>query len=380
MRRRSQLRRVAIALSCLLCATASAHDANSVAGIPVAGIPVVFEARTQQNEAIIEPTRRALSILRSRSGLYAAEQRPLLETLIEAESELGHVEQASRDLLWLERVNTAALSNDPIRHARELTRVGDWHCRLGDFFSGRARHRLAIKSARKLGVDAEVVSAELGLGRCALHEYSARGMRTSGATFEEYRGAIRDPALAGSDQAGSRGGGGRGLRTEAESAVRDAARRATSSATLTAQAKADALLFAGDWFQLKGFTRTARGYYTAAAQLRSTIGDQLDTPVRVLYAIPPLALRAFSAKRAARNERFVVVEFTVRADGSVETPRVLERNVTKSMLDETLASLRSARYRPRVVDGEPVESRIVMRQSFDDPRELSTSLRYSNAE
>jgi TonB family protein len=130
---------------------------------------------------------------------------------------------------------------------------------------------------------------------------------------------------------------------------------------------------------LKGFTRTARGYYAEAAKLRST-GDELDTPVRVLYAIPPLALRAYSAKPAVRNERFVVVEFTVRADGSVETPRVLERNVTKSMLDETLAALRSARYRPRVVNGEPVESRIVMRQSFDESRAVSTSLGYSNAE
>jgi TonB family protein len=353
----------------LLCAGASADEPSSA----------VFEARSQQNDAVIEPARRALSIIRSRSGLYAAEQRPLLTALIEAESQLGHLKEASRDLLWLERVNAATLSGDPIRHARELTRVGDWHCRLGDFFRGRARHRLAIKSARLLGSDAELVSAQLGLGRCALHEYSARGMRTAGAIFEEYRGAIRDPALAGSDQAGSSGGGGRGLRTEAERAVRDAARRAVSSQTLTAQAKADTLLFAGDWFQLKGFTRTARGYYAEAAKLRST-GDELDTPVRVLYAIPPLALRAYSAKPAVRRERFVVVEFTVRADGSVETPRVLERNVTKSMLDETLAALRSARYRPRVVNGEPVESRIVMRQSFDEARAMTTSLSYSNAE
>jgi hypothetical protein len=224
MRRRSQLKRVAIALSCLLCAGASADEPSSA----------VFEARSQQHDAVIAPARRALSIIRSRSGLYAPEQLPLLTTLIEAESQLGHIKEASRDLLWLERVNAASLSSDPIRHARELTRVGDWHCRLGDFFSGRARHRLAIRSARTLGIDAELVSAELGLGRCALHEYSARGTRTAGAVFEEYRGAIRDPALVGSDQAGSRGGGGRGLRTEAERAVRDAARRAVSSQTLTA--------------------------------------------------------------------------------------------------------------------------------------------------
>ena len=375
MRRRSHLGRVAIALSCLLSATTSAQAPN----------PAVFEASSQPNEAAIQPARQALSIIRSRNGLYAAEQRPLLEMLIEAESQLGHIKQASSDLLWLERVNAASRSSDPIRYARELTRAGDWHCRLGDFFNGRARHRLAIESARDLGADAELVNAKLGLGRCALHEYSSRGMRTSGAVFEEYRGTIRDPAMAGSDQVLPSRGGGRGLRAEAEQAVRQAAHLASSSQTLTAQARADTLLFAGDWFQLKGFTRTARNYYAAAAQLRGShvgqpLGDQLDTPVRVLYAIPPAALRAFRTKATARSERFVVVEFTVRADGSVETPRVLERNVTKSMLDETLDSLRAARYRPRVVNGQPVESRIVMRQSFDDPRDPSSSLRYSNAE
>lgn len=369
MRRRSHLRRVAIALSCLLCAGASAHESNAA----------VFAARSQQNEAAIEPTRRALSVLRNRNGLYASEQRPLLELLIEAESQRGNLKQASRDLALLERVNAASLGGDPTRHARELTRVADWHCRLGDFFGGRSRHRSAIQAARQLGVDAELVNAQLGLARCALHEFSAHGLRTAGTVFEEYRGTIVNPTVLGNEGSGTRGGG-RALRLAAERAVRDAARVASSSKTLAPQAQVDTLLFAGDWFQLKGFTRTARSYYTEAAKLQGFLGDRLDSPVRVRYAIPPLALRAYGSKPPARSERFLVVEFTVRADGSVATPRVLERNVTKSMVDETLDSLRAARYRPRVVNGRPVESRIVMRQSFDDPRELGTSLSYSNAE
>jgi hypothetical protein len=79
------------------------------------------------------------------------------------------------------------------------------------------------------------------------------------------------------------------LRSEAERALRDAARLASTSSTLDVRDRVDALLFAGDWFQLKGFARTARNYYVQAAQLLPSVGnadERLAAPVRVLYAIP----------------------------------------------------------------------------------------------
>jgi hypothetical protein len=337
-----------------------------------------------QYDAAIAPARRALAIIRSRKGLHAEEQRLLLELLVDAESQLGLLEEASDDLKFLERVSAASQAADPLRHATTLTNVGDWFCRLGAFFAGRDRHRRAIEAFEQREVEAELLKAKMGLAKCSLHELSAQGIRTAAGIFEEYRG----PILRGSSFSGNSPSYGyhvsRGLRNEGERALRDAARLATASSTLSARAKLDTLLFAGDWFQLKGFSNTARDYYAQAAQLLGTLesaDDRLDTPVRVLYAIPSLALRAYRVAPPKRGERFIVVEFTVRADGSVQTPKVIERNVTKSMVDETLDALRSARYRPRVIDGAPVESRkVVLRQSFDDPRELSTSVAYSNAE
>jgi tetratricopeptide (TPR) repeat protein len=337
-----------------------------------------------QYDAAIAPARRALAIIRSRNGLYAGEQRVVLELLIDAQSQLGLVEEASDDLKLLERVSAASQSADPIRHAVTLTSVGDWYCRLGEFFAGRDRHRRASEALAGMNVEAELLNAKLGMARCSLHELSAQGIRSSGGTFEEYRGPIVRSSSFNAGSSSYRFHVGRSLRNEGENAVEEAARLAIESSTLSARAKVDTLLFAGDWFQLKGFTNTARKYYSQAAQMLSSASnadDRFDTPVRVLYAIPPLALRAYRLAPPKRSERFLVVEFTVRADGSVQRPRVIERNVTKSMVDETLDALRSARYRPRVVDGEPVESpKVVLRQSFDDPRELSSSVTYSNAE
>jgi tetratricopeptide (TPR) repeat protein len=338
----------------------------------------------QEYEAAIVPARRALAIIRSRNGLYAEEQLGLLQLLVNAQSQLGRVKEAADDLSFQERI-FASSDSGPARHAQMLTGIGDWYCRIGDFYAGRDRHRRAIEMLQDSSHENELLNAQLGLARCSLHELSSQGIRTSAGVFEEYRGPIVRAGSFNANNPSYRYHLTRGLRQEGESALRDAADWVVKSDTASAKTKVDTLLLAGDWFQLKGFTNTARRYYVQAAKLLDAAqkgGDQFETPVRVLYAIPPIALRGFAAPVPDRSERFLVVEFTVRADGTVQTPKVLQRNVTKSMVDETLDALRSARFRPRVVNGEPVEVRgVQLRQSFDDPRELSGGgLAYSNAE
>jgi tetratricopeptide (TPR) repeat protein len=335
-------------------------------------------------EAAIDPARRALALIRSRNGLYAEEQIVLLQLLVNAQSQLGRVAEAADDLRFQERI-VAANAPDPAGRGAMLTRIADWYCRIGEFFAGRERHRDAMELLQNSSNEHDLLNAQLGLARCSLHELSAQGIRTSAGVFENYRGPITRAGSFNATSSSYRYHVARGLRQEGESAMREAAAWVVDSKTLSARTKVDTLLFAGDWFQLKGFTNTARSYYVQAAKLLDAAqkgDDRFETPVRVLYAIPPIALRAFASPIPSRSERFLIVEFTVRADGTVQRPKVLERNVSKSMVDETLDALRTARYRPRVINGEPVEVRgVQLRQSFDDPRELSGSaLAYSNAE
>jgi protein TonB len=63
------------------------------------------------------------------------------------------------------------------------------------------------------------------------------------------------------------------------------------------------------------------------------------------------------AKRRNVTEGAVTVEYTVDESGAVRDPRVLESS-PKGLFDEaTLDALRRWRYRPKLVDGEPVASR-----------------------
>ena len=119
------------------------------------------------------------------------------------------------------------------------------------------------------------------------------------------------------------------------------------------------LLQAGDWFQVKDHYRAARSYYAMAEELAASSGFEhpLATPVQLLYPLPPTALRARGLPRDADTEaRYVEVEFRVHADGTVDTERVVQRDLGKSAVNEVLNALSVARYRPRFVDGRAVDT------------------------
>jgi len=61
-----------------------------------------------------------------------------------------------------------------------------------------------------------------------------------------------------------------------------------------------------------------------------------------------------AAARKAKIEGFVVVEFSVAADGSTADRRVVEASPAGIFDSAALAAVEKFRYKPRVVDGAPV--------------------------
>ena len=140
------------------------------------------------------------------------------------------------------------------------------------------------------------------------------------------------------------------LTAEAERALVRATRVAEHSGDQELQFTA--ALAAGDWFQIKDYTRAARDFYAKAQALalKNSPDPLLVQPVLLLYPYPPLALRARDAA-PSQPGRAVETEFTVRADGRVDGERVIVREAGKTAVDEVLNALRAARYRPRFENG-----------------------------
>jgi hypothetical protein len=285
---------------------------------------------------------------------------------VELRSLQGDIDAALAALAYIESISERMDGRVSSQHATTLARIAGWHCRLGEFESGRQRFRRSIE---RLGdAHAEILTgALLGLARCSFHELAAEGVSTSLAPSESYRGPVlrRNRMSIGSPAFRYRIH--KILRPEGDEAIRYAARLA-ETATLVPERRVPVLLQAGDWFQAKDHTRSARRYYASAqrwVQRAIVADDPLVAPVQILYPVPALALRGVSVHEDSAPGRYVEIEFTVRSDGRVDRERVLTREPGKSAADETLQALQAARYRPRVVDGKPVDTEGVrFRQTF----------------
>ena len=83
--------------------------------------------------------------------------------------------------------------------------------------------------------------------------------------------------------------------------------------------------------------------------------------------MPVHALPVRGVDSTSGTRRVVEIEFTVLADGKSDRERIISRGAGKSAVDETLSSLRAARFRPRIVDGRAVEApNVVLRQAIPD--------------
>jgi TonB family protein len=134
----------------------------------------------------------------------------------------------------------------------------------------------------------------------------------------------------------------------------------------------ETLIQLGDWYQLKHQPEKALVYYRRAAGVLASMNSPspeaaaaLTFPVRIYYPLPPLAMRNRQLSREQTEEKYVSVEFTVTGTGDVQDAKVIEQNGTSRQASEALEAIRAARFRPKFVDGEPVETQgVVNREVF----------------
>jgi tetratricopeptide (TPR) repeat protein len=334
---------------------------------PLIGLADTLRA-TQQFDAAIEPLTRAVGILRRDTGLYDERQYLLLMQLTDLHSLLGDATAATSSLAYMERVSESTHGRHSLQHALALTNIAAWHCRLGRFDSGRERYRRSIQRLQGLADADALIEALLGFAGCCLDELAAEGIATAPQSLQNYRGPIVRTHRMSVDSPSFQLRVLKVLGADGDQALRRAAQLAETKA-LAPERRVAVLLRVGDWFQAKDRSRTARRYYTSAqtwAQRAVGAEDPFAAPVQVLYPVPPLALRSRGAHDSTAAERFIELEFTVRADGHVDNERVVMRAPGKSAADETMQALQVARFRPRMVNGQALDTTGVrFRQPFN---------------
>lgn len=310
---------------------------------------------------------RALIIARRNYGLFDINQQGVLRQLGASLAKLGRGDEAARHMNYMLRVGEQSYGKGDPRLAPLMCEVAEWYSEAGAFEPARSLFRSAIAIVdRKLGRnDVALVEPLRGLARSFTQElfYSTRGIRTD---------REKAPTDADGTSNQNKSLNPRYLAPEGEKALERTLKILESQPQPPREMYIGALLQLGDWRQIRHQPDRALPLYHRAAQLlasepspaasssaataKKDEAPLLTFPVRVYYPMPWLATRNLTLEADEVDETFVQVEFTVTKNGDVADARIVEENGTARQVAESLEAIRAARFRPKFVNGEPVDT------------------------
>jgi TonB family protein len=341
---------------------------------PLRGLGYTLALLDRHAEAI-PYLERSLILGRRSHGLFDMSQQGALRQLAASLAQTGKLPEAEKHMLYLQRVGERTYGDRDPRMSPVLCVIGDWYVDTGNFILGRDRYREALQIVeRKLGKkDLAAVEPLRSLGRSYVQEVYF---------FTHGYQPLRERAPLDPEGSELKAVNPKYISSDGEKALERALAIVESHPEAPPLLLTETLLQLGDWFQLKHQPEKALAHYRRAAALVASIDVStmsvlpLSFPVRIYYPMPPLAMRNRQLAPEEIEEKFVAVEFTVTDKGGVQDAKVIEQNGTSRQASEALHAIRAARYRPKFVNGEPVDtlgviSREVfkMRKSSDEDKQ-----------
>jgi TonB family protein len=325
---------------------------------PLRGIGYTLAAAGRHQEALPH-LERALLVAHHSFGLFDMGQQGILVALATSLTLTGQPNEAQRHMQYLLRAAQSTYGARDPRTAPVLCVIGDWYADLGVFSTARAYFREAI----------DVVQRKLGKNDPALIE-PLRALARS-YTQELYLATRGTRVSADSDATDARANA-KVLANDGERALEQALQILEQSPASAHDSLGATLVQLGDWYQTKQLPDKALPHYrrawtTIAALEQSADGTvkAFNVPAMLYYPTPLLATRNQRAPATQIDIFFVQVEFTVAPDGTVKDARAVESDATQRQVADTLGAIRAARFRPKFVNGEPVETTsVTYRETF----------------
>jgi TonB family protein len=344
------------------------------------GLQIVEAQGIQASPALVDPLRglgyslalldrhqeaipyleRALIVGRRSYGLFDPNQQGMLRQLASSLTHEGRIEDAQKQILYIQRIGEQAYGRRDPRMSPVLCLIGNWYVDTGNFSLGRDRFREAMGLVeRKLGKnDPALVEPLRSLGRSYVQEIY---FMTQGFT------PLQDRAPLDFQGVEPKAINPKYISSDGEKALERALALLDARPDTTPMVLTETLIQLGDWYQLKHQPEKAVAYYRRAATVVASMSSPspeaasaLSFPVRIYYPLPPLAMRNRQLAPEQIDEKFVSVEFTVTGMGDVQDAKVVEQNGTSRQASEALQAIRASRFRPKFVNGEPVDTQGVV--------------------
>jgi len=317
-----------------------------------------YDAR--RYDLAVESFERAVALNRRAEGLFNESQLPMLEKYVHALTELGRYEDALVAQRYALRVVGKRHGERSLQFARQLEALGRWYSQVGAYEASRMILRRVedlIESLPDASL-AERVGPLTALAENARRWLSDPQLRDASAD-EARRAIFGDPTLPTPLGLSPSTIASEGLRA-LEHAVKIIEEAQDAPPALAAAVRAQL----GDWHQARGDADLALQSYRVAWQLAGTAADDgalrqslFGAPLLLYYIAPDSWNRYAQRPPDEVTLRHVELELTVGTDGKARDPQPpTDADPDDRAVEQTLRAAGTARYRPRLVEGEPVET------------------------
>lgn len=338
----------------------------------VAGLATNYYA-ARRYEVAIPQLERAVALNRRAEGLFNTDQLPLLASQADALTQVGRYQEALRAQDYRVRVVERAYGPDDPRISPTLESVGRWYTSLGAYEQARRtikRALIVVEKARgpkdlalvgPLTALADAYNKQLLMPVANAAEQGATTADQGAFNEAEPLMPFTVPGSWKSDYSD-----GVKLLERAQAIVTE-----QPSPSPAAVAEIETLL--GDWYQARLQVDRARLHYARAWHASNQAGSGstklsetlFGRPTLLHYVRPSWSGRLTNSSAPNVRERSIEIELTVDADGRPKDPKVISAEMSERMTAEAIKAAQSARYRPRIESGTPVETTgVIFRESY----------------
>lgn len=302
---------------------------------PLMGLGVTFNAAGRYQQGLLA-FQRAQHITHRREGVYNLDQIELIDGETQSYLGLNEFSEADRSQRLAFIISERKLGKDNIDLVPAMQKLAQWYQRTFQYANERIMYERAL----------EILEAHHGANDLALIE-PLRGIATS-RNLEGLR------------------------RSEGEQALERRLEIVRASPEATPTQHLSALVELGDWYMASNkpdqgieLYKEAWDYIQGNNELSFELSDIFDNPVRLLYRSPVVSDSEPISTSDDDGEKFIDLEFTVTSTGRVVDIKIQDANVRNVIKRAVKFAVAKARYRPRLVDGVPVDTEGVrMRQTF----------------
>lgn len=319
--------------------------------IPLHGLGVSFLGNQDPDSAVIA-LKRAADLSRNTDGLFNINQVEFIDALVDAYAATGRYPEAEKEALYAMRVEEAAYGRSSVKLVGRLDKLAEWYEYDRRYTSQRNVYdrALAILARGAPENDLRRVQPLRGISRSYRLEafYGVEGA-DSGSTFN-----------AGGNGAPVFSDGSQQRRGESSLTAALAIIDANSPVNLTM--RGEVLADLGDWYLISNSTRRAYEVYAEAWKAFSQVGQAkaIEMPRLLAYRPSISSVERSQLDPAEAVTKVVEMHFVVERDGRVGEISSPTTDVPEAIVKNSMASMKRARYAPRIENGAAVPTQDVV--------------------